>query len=152
MKIEKIKYLTKSKKKNPQISDIEEIIPNARVVAGGYGTCCTHLVKGHWLTWDSFICMWANTWRKPTTASHSLLCARLCWLPVQGPCSMNIDHDSNHLESFIWLNKTLGKEKNKLSAYISVCQLLIYDERGTKWKRHSRNKVPLTVTVLPGTV
>lgn len=36
-------------------------------------------------TWESFICMLANTWRKPTTASHSLLWARLCWFPMQGP-------------------------------------------------------------------
>ena len=40
-------------------------------------------------TWDSFICMWANTWRKPTTASQSLLWAKLCWLPVQGPWARN---------------------------------------------------------------
>lgn len=37
-------------------------------------------------TWESFICILAKTWRKPTTASHSLLWARLCWLPMQGPC------------------------------------------------------------------
>ena len=37
-------------------------------------------------TWESFICMLANTWRNPTTASHSLLWARLCWFPMQGPC------------------------------------------------------------------
>lgn len=36
-------------------------------------------------TWDNFICMWANTCRKPTTASHKRLCAKLCWLPVHGP-------------------------------------------------------------------
>lgn len=36
LKLKKIKYLTKNKK-NPQVSDIEEIIPNARIVAGGYG-------------------------------------------------------------------------------------------------------------------
>ena len=36
-------------------------------------------------TWDSFICMLAKTCRKPTTASHSLLWARLCWFPIHGP-------------------------------------------------------------------
>lgn len=46
-------------------------------------------------TWDSFICMWANTWRKPTTASHSLLCARLCWLPVHGPYCLSKKQKTN---------------------------------------------------------
>lgn len=46
------------------------------------GTCRG---TGH-STWESFICMLANTWRNPTTASHSLLWARLCWFPMQGPC------------------------------------------------------------------
>ena len=36
-------------------------------------------------TWDSFICMLANTCKKPTTASHSLLWAKLCWFPIHGP-------------------------------------------------------------------
>lgn len=36
-------------------------------------------------TWDNFICMLANTCRKPTTASHSRLWARLCWFPMHGP-------------------------------------------------------------------
>lgn len=36
-------------------------------------------------TCASFIIMWAKTWRNPTIASHSLLWARDCWLPVQGP-------------------------------------------------------------------
>lgn len=36
-------------------------------------------------TWDSFICICAKTCRKPTTASHRRLWARLCWFPVQGP-------------------------------------------------------------------
>lgn len=36
-------------------------------------------------TCASFIIMWAKTWRKPTMASHSLLWASDCWLPVQGP-------------------------------------------------------------------
>lgn len=36
-------------------------------------------------TRESFICMWAKTWRNPTTASHSRLWARLCWFPVHGP-------------------------------------------------------------------
>lgn len=43
----------------------------------------------HGMTWlhtcASFIIMWAKTWRNPTMASHSLLCARDCWLPVHGP-------------------------------------------------------------------
>lgn len=52
--------------------------PPARAVMPGGGGGCP--------TCDSFICMWANTWRKPTTASQSRLWARLCWLPVQGPC------------------------------------------------------------------
>lgn len=29
--------------------------------------------------------MWAKTWRKPTTASHRRLWARLCWFPLHGP-------------------------------------------------------------------
>lgn len=36
-------------------------------------------------TCASFIIMWAKTWRKPTIASHSLLWARDCWLPLHGP-------------------------------------------------------------------
>lgn len=40
-------------------------------------------------TWESFICMLANTCKKPTTASHSLLWARLCWFPIHGPWGQN---------------------------------------------------------------
>lgn len=36
-------------------------------------------------TCDNFICMLAKTCKKPTTASHSLLWARLCWFPMHGP-------------------------------------------------------------------
>lgn len=42
-------------------------------------------------TWDSFICMFAKTCKKPTTASHSLLWAKLCWFPIHGPCKKNVE-------------------------------------------------------------
>lgn len=38
--------------------------------------------------------MLANTCKKPTTASHSLLCAKLCWFPIQGPCEK---HEERHM-------------------------------------------------------
>jgi hypothetical protein len=43
------------------------------------------LSKKAQFTCDNFICMFAKTCRKPTTASHNLLWARLCWFPMHGP-------------------------------------------------------------------
>jgi len=53
-------------------------------------SCCK---SSNWLSNDncrpesceSFICMLANKCKKPTTASQSLLWARACWFPSQGP-------------------------------------------------------------------
>lgn len=47
-------------------------------------------------TWDNFICMLAKTCKNPTTASHSLLWAKLCWFPMHGPWSTQQRNISAH--------------------------------------------------------
>lgn len=61
-------------------------------------------------TCASFIIMWAKTWRNPTIASHSLLWARDCWLPVQGPWRerlsvTHINKKSDNVKAwFVWFD------------------------------------------------
>lgn len=81
------------KKLRPNMHDLSSLWSNSHITMGTPRSEDRLSISQQWhvqgmghSTWDSFICILAKTWRKPTTASHSLLWARLCWLPMQGPC------------------------------------------------------------------
>lgn len=106
-----------------------------------------HMNTEQCLTWESFICMWAKTWRKPTTASHKRLWARLCWFPVHGPCG---GRNTSHVN---WYANKQTRKQGSLSCNYTDLYVL------SEWVEHllghtdGLREVLLTVFVdhcLPG--